>query len=87
MESNEKTFTKDQIPDENDTVDENIVKLQREWVIWENYDAKTGERLDYSKTLQKIFTFDDIVSFWQFWNNYPGSEPSYIFYNGERIRL
>lgn len=62
------------------------VLLCRSWSFWENYETKTREEKDYSKLLKEIFTFNDLISFWQFWNKYPGSDAKQIFYNGECIK-
>ena len=62
------------------------VVLNRSWSFWENYDTKTREEKDYSKLLKEVFTFNDLISFWQFWNKYPGSDTKQIFYNGECIK-
>jgi len=62
------------------------VLLNRSWSFWENYETKTRESKDYSKLLKEIFTFEDLISFWQFWNKYPGSDTKQIFYNGECIK-
>ena len=62
------------------------VLLCRSWSFWENYETKTREEKDYSKLLKEIFTFNDLISFWQFWNKYPGSDTKQIFYNGECIK-
>jgi hypothetical protein len=86
MEKDEIFFSQVQAPIESETVEEDIVKFQRTWVFWENYEAKSGEKLNYSSSLKEIMTFNDIISFWQFWNSYPGSNPAYIFYNGDRLR-
>jgi hypothetical protein len=87
MENNDNYFSEVQAPEESGTVELSKVKFQRTWVIWENYEAKQGgQNLDWSQLIKKIFSFNDIISFWQFWNDYPGSNPSNIFYNGERIR-
>lgn len=86
MDKNENIFTQVQAPEESSTVLKDSVTLQREWEFWENYE-KPGSKLDWKDSIQSIFTFNDIISFWQFWNSYPGSEPSNIFYNGERMRL
>lgn len=86
MDNNEKLFTQVQAPVESDQVEYKAVKFQRNWVFWENYEAKSGEKLEWEKSIKKIFNFSDIISFWQFWNAYPGSDPSNIFYNGERMR-
>jgi hypothetical protein len=86
MDENEIIFSQVQAPAESDTVEENKVKLQRTWVFWENYEPKAGNKLDWALSLKEIFEFSDIITFWQFWNLYPGSSPSNIFYNGERLR-
>ena len=62
------------------------VLLNRSWSFWENYETKNREETDYSKLLKEIFTFNDLISFWQFWNKYPGSDTKQIFYNGECIK-
>ena len=69
-------------------IEEKKVRLNREWAFWENYEPKdkNQKNLDYSLFLKNIFSFSDLISFWQFWNKYPGSTPSNIFYNGEYIR-
>ena len=62
------------------------VLLNRAWSFWENYETKTREEKDYSKLLKEVYTFGDLISFWQFWNKYPGSDTRQIFYNGECIK-
>ncbi len=58
----------------------------RSWVFWENYEAKGSAKMDWNDSIKKIFNFDDIISFWQFWNNYPGSNPSNVFYDGMTLK-
>jgi hypothetical protein len=86
MEYEESTFTQVQAPQESSAIDQSLVKLQRTWVFWENYESKSGDKLEWSQSIKKIFSFNDIISLWQFLNNYLGSNPSNIFYNGERVR-
>ena len=62
------------------------VKLNRNWSFWENYDTKSHEDKDYTKLLKEIYSFSDLISFWQFWNKYPGSDTKNIFYNGDCIK-
>ena len=62
------------------------VLLNRSWSFWENYESKTHEKKNYSKLLKEIFSFKDLISFWQFWNKYPGSDSKQIFYNGDCIK-
>ena len=71
--------------EESDTIELNKVLLNREWSLWENYESKNKEKVDYSLLLKEIFSFNDIISFWQFWNNYPGSDLKKIFFNGNYI--
>ena len=67
--------------EESSTIEKEKVKLNRSWSFWENYLRKNSS--DY--ILEEIFSFDDIISFWQFWNKYPGNEAKKIFYNGEYL--
>ena len=73
---------------ESNLIEEKKVRLNREWSFWEKYEPKekNQKNLDYSMLLKNIYSFNDLISFWQFWNKYPGSTPSKIFYNGEVIR-
>ena len=66
--------------------DQEKLKLNRQWSFWENYESKTKQEKDYTKLLKEIFSFSDLISFWQFWNKYPGSETKNIFYNGDCIK-
>lgn len=75
--------------EESDTIEKSKVLLNREWSFWENYETKSknDKEADYSKLLKEVFSFNDIISFWQFWNNYPGSELKKIFFDGEFFRF
>ena len=74
--------------EESNTIEKEKVLLKRSWSFWENYDLKDKkEKKDYSKLLKEIYTFNDIISFWQFWNKYPGSNTKNIFFNEENIKL
>jgi len=86
MDNNENFFSQVQAQEEDSTVDLNSVKLMRSWVFWENYEAKGGAKMDWNDSIKRIFSFNDIISFWQFWNNYPGSNPSSIFYDGMSLK-
>lgn len=69
------------------TVDLKKVKLNRQWSFWENYETKHKmKNQDYSEFLEEIYSFNDLISFWQFWNKYPGAIPSNIFFNGNYLR-
>ena len=66
--------------------DQEKLKLNRHWSFWENYESKNRQEKDYTKLLKEIFSFGDLISFWQFWNKYPGSDTKNIFYNGDCIK-
>jgi hypothetical protein len=70
---------------ESSTIEKEKIKLNREWAFWENYATKEKSGTGYCDLLKEIYTFEDIISFWQFWNNYPGNDTKKIFYNGEYI--
>ncbi len=83
MENNEKFLSQVQAPKEDEIVDNNVVKFSRQWIFWENYEPKTsGTKLKWEASIKKICKIDDIITFWQFWNNYPGTDPSKIFFDG-----
>ena len=71
--------------EESDTIEKEKVQLNRSWSFWENYSMKNEVKKDSSYLFKEIFTFDDIISFWQFWNKYPGRDTKNIFFNGEYI--
>ena len=71
--------------EESDTIEKEKVQLNRTWSFWENYSMKNEVKKDGSYLYEEIFTFDDIISFWQFWNKYPGRDTKNIFFNGEYI--
>ena len=71
--------------EESDVISKEKVKLNRSWSFWENYQIKNNSEKGYSDLLKEIYSFDDLISFWQFWNKYPGNDTKNIFYNGEYI--
>ena len=71
--------------EESDTIEKEKVKLNRCWAFWENYEVKQKSEKGYSDLLKEIYSFDDMISFWQFWNKYPGNDTKKIFYNGEYL--
>ena len=78
-----------------ETLDKNLVTFASKWVIWENYlevpdensKDKNRKENNYENLIKKICVFEDLITFWQFWNNYPGSDITNIFYDGSRIAL
>ena len=76
--------------EETATIEKSKVLLNRQWSFWENYEPKEqkGQKeSDYSKLLKEIYTFNDIISFWQFWNHYPGNDIKKIFFDGEYLHF
>ncbi len=71
--------------EESDTIEKEKILLNRPWSFWENYEEKSKDK-NYSESFKEIYTFDNIISFWQFWNKYPGNDTRQVFYNGEFIR-
>ena len=71
--------------EESDTIEKEKILLNRPWSFWENYEEKSKDK-NYSESFKEIYTFDNIISFWQFWNKYPGNDTRQVFYNGECIR-
>ena len=57
------------------------VLLSREWTFWENYESKERtDKKNWSSMIQDVFTFNTLIDSWQFWNIYPGADPSEVFY-------
>ena len=76
--------------EETATIEKSKVLLNRQWSFWENYEPKEQKEQkesDYSKQLKEIYTFNDIISFWQFWNHYPGNDIKKIFFDGEYLHF
>ncbi len=71
--------------EESDTIELDKVLLKREWSFWENYESKNKSQRNYS--YKEIYSFDNIIAFWQFWNKYPGNDAKEIFYNGECLKF
>ena len=67
--------------EENNIIEKSKVQLSREWSFWENYLKKNSN----AYLLEEIYSFDNIIGFWQFWNKYPGNDAKRIFYNGEYL--
>ena len=64
--------------EESDTIEQDKVILNRSWSFWENYENR-NKRNNYM--IKEIYSFDNIISFWQFWNQYPGNETKAIFFD------
>ena len=63
----------------------NNVIFSKTWAFWENYTSKTT-KLSYSESNKKIFKWNDIITFFQFWNKYPGNDIKNIFFDGNNLK-
>ena len=62
------------------------VKFSKTWAFWESYNSKTIN-LSYEDANKKIFSWSDIVTFFQFWNKYPGNNIKNIFFDGNDVKF
>ena len=66
--------------EESDTIELEKVLLNSSRSFWENHESKnknkkkSSPKVDYSETVKEIYTFDNILSFRQFLNKYPGKK-------------
>jgi hypothetical protein len=61
------------------------VKFSKSWAFWENYSTKE-KKLSYLESNKQIFKWDDIITFFQFWNKYPGNDIKNIFFDGQDLK-
>ena len=54
------------------------VKFSKSWSFFESYIGKTV-KLSYDEGNKLIYKWDDLISFFQFWNKYPGNDIKNIF--------
>lgn len=80
------------VPEDSTKVERRLVEFQRTWVFWENYlidMSRMAEHKgnDWADQIKRVCSFSDLLTFWQFWNNYPGSHPKNLFFDGNRFML
>ena len=63
----------------------NAVKFSNSWTFWETYISKTVE-IDYNDSNKLIFKWDDLITFFQFWNKYPGKDIKNILFDGTNVK-
>ena len=64
------------------------VKFPKTWAFWESYATKTKTtQLSYNETNKKIFKWSDLITFYQFWNKYPGKDFRNIFFDGNNVKF
>ena len=87
MEENKKTKTSKDIilPEKKNDILINSVKLSKTWSFWETY-SSDKEKLSYNDSNKLIFKWNDIITFFQFWNKYPGNDIKNIFFDGNEVK-
>ena len=80
---------KDKITPENQIgIPLSSVKFQKSWTFWESYVPKyKSEQLSYHESNKLIYKWSDLISFFQFWNKYPGSDFRNIFFDGNNVKF
>ena len=63
----------------------NAVKFKKSWTFWETYVSKTTD-LSFENSNKLIFKWDDIITFFQFWNKYPGRDIKNILFDGNNLK-
>jgi len=61
------------------------VRFSKSWTFWESYISKSIN-LSYEDANKEIFKWSDIITFFQFWNKYPGNNIKNIFFDGNNIK-
>ena len=90
MEKNEKIKSKEDIIESQKKSDIPLSSVtaifSKTWVFWESYRSKTL-KLSYEDTNKPIFKWNDIITFFQFWNKYPGNDIKNIFFDGSHVKF
>ena len=63
----------------------NAVKFKKSWTFWETYVSKTND-LSFENSNKLIFKWNDLITFFQFWNKYPGRDIKNILYDGNNLK-
>ena len=63
----------------------NAVKFKKSWTFWETYVSKT-EDLSFENSNKLIFKWNDLITFFQFWNKYPGRDIKNILFDGNNLK-
>ena len=85
MEQKHLKTSKDIIPPKKLDISLPAVKFSKSWAFWENYSTKE-KKLSYLESNKQIFKWDDIITFFQFWNKYPGNDIKNIFFDGQDLK-
>ena len=63
----------------------NAVKFKKSWTFWETYVSKTND-LSFENSNKLIFKWNDLITFFQFWNKYPGRDIKNILFDGNNLK-
>ena len=86
MESKPTKTSKDIItPEKKTDILLNSVQFSKSWTFWETYTSKT-KKLDYADSKKLIFKWNDLITFFQFWNKYPGNDIKNVLFDGNNIK-
>ena len=64
----------------------NSVQFKKSWTFWETYISKK-EDLSYDNSNKLIFQWNDLITFFQFWNKYPGKDIQNILFDGNNVKF
>ena len=73
-------------PEKKSDIPFSSVKFSKTWTFWESYISKEI-KLSYDEANKQIFQWNDIISFFQFWNKYPGKDIKNIFFDGNNVKF
>ena len=73
-------------PEKKSDIPFSSVKFSKTWTFWESYISKEI-KLSYDEANKQIFQWNDIISFFQFWNKYPGKNIKKIFFDGYNVKF
>ena len=86
MESKPTKTSKDIItPEKKTDIPLNSVQFSKSWTFWETYTSKT-KKLEYANSKRLIFKWNDLITFFQFWNKYPGKDIKNILFDGNKVK-
>ena len=75
------------IPEKKVDIPLSSVKFSKTWAFWESYSTKSKNEISYSDTNKQIFKWSDLITFFQFWNKYPGKDFRNIFFDGFNVKF
>ena len=73
-------------PEKKSDIPLNAVQFSKCWTFWETYISK-AVKLEYHDSNKLIFKWHDLITFFQFWNKYPGKDIKNILFDGNKVKL